>query len=179
MIQQSHYWAYTLSPGRSLNWSLCLQGPWPFSGCYSLCCPPSLFNPVPRAMFLSPPAARAHPPLLLHCFPMTFKNIQLSFQILNLSFGCSGESWSLFLSPSCLWLAQLAAGDAPLFSFALCHVSHSQSVVPGLAASASLGNLLDVQILGPHPTHLVDQKLLDGACHSGLEQALQVIPVLI
>lgn len=110
---------------------------------------------------------------------MTFKNIQLSFQILNLSFGCSGESWSLFLSPSCLWLAQLAAGDAPLFSFALCHVSHSQSVVPGLAASASLGNLLDVQILGPHPTHLVDQKLLGGACHSGLEQALQVIPVLI
>lgn len=103
-----------LPRGRSLSWSLCLQGPWSFSGCYSLCCPPSLFNPIPRAMFLSPPAARARPPLLLHYFPMTFKNIQLSFQILNLSFGCSGVSWSLFLSPSCIWLAQLATGDAPI-----------------------------------------------------------------
>lgn len=45
-----------------------------------LCCP-SLFNPIPRAMFVSPTAERARPPLLLHCIPMTFKNIQLSFQI--------------------------------------------------------------------------------------------------
>lgn len=40
-----------------------------------------------------------------------------------------------------------------IFNF---HTSNSHSVIPKLAASVSLGNLLEIQILGPHlkPTEL-------------------------